>query len=102
MQDAHQLVEQAKRRATKNRPKAIGGGIFGRFSNLVKCRPEVAGEVISGVTVSRVVVTKLGDSRLNGGRIIRLCGRGGPVFRTLGQYFAANRKQLMSSCPEHL
>ena len=47
---------QAKRRATKMRPNAIVGGIFGRFSNLDKCRSEVAGDVtvISGVTVDQV------------------------------------------------
>ena len=33
-QEAHQLVWQAKRRATKIRPKAIKGGIFGRFCEL--------------------------------------------------------------------
>ena len=37
--------------ATKIRPKAVGGSIFGRFSNVDKCRPEVAGDVISGVVV---------------------------------------------------
>ena len=48
-QEAHQLVRQVKRRVTKIRPKAAGDGIFGRFSNLDKYRPEVAGDVISGV-----------------------------------------------------
>ena len=42
-QEAHQMVEQAKRHATKIQHKATGGGIFGRFSNFEKCRPEVAG-----------------------------------------------------------
>ena len=30
------------------RPEAVGGGIFDRFTNFYKCRPEVAGDVISG------------------------------------------------------
>ena len=33
-QDAHQLVEQANRRATKIRAKAAVGGIFGRIFEL--------------------------------------------------------------------
>ena len=33
-QETHQLVGQAKRRATKIRPQAVGGGIFGRFFKL--------------------------------------------------------------------
>ena len=40
---------QAKRHVTKIRPKAVG--IFGRFLNFDKCRPEAAGEVITGVAV---------------------------------------------------
>ena len=50
-QEARQLVGKAKRRATKIRPKAVGSGIFGRFSNFGKGRPEVPGDVISGVAV---------------------------------------------------
>ena len=51
-QDAHQLVGQAKRRTTKIRHKAVGGGIFDCFfSNFEKCRPEVADVVVSGVAV---------------------------------------------------
>ena len=45
------------------------------LSNFDKCRPEVAGDVISGVAlgyVSMDVRAKLGDSRLNNGRIIQL------------------------------
>ena len=45
---------QAKYRATKIRFKAVGGGIFGRFTNFDKCRSEVAGDVISGVAVDSV------------------------------------------------
>ena len=41
-QDAHQLVGQAKRRTTKIRHKAVGGSIFGQFSNFDKFRSEVA------------------------------------------------------------
>ena len=33
---------QPKRRAAKIRPKAVGGGSFGRSSNFEKCRPGVA------------------------------------------------------------
>ena len=40
-----------KRRTAKIRPKAVGGGIFGRFSNFDQCRPEVADDVISSVAV---------------------------------------------------
>ena len=46
-----QLVGQAKRCGTKIQPKAVGVGIFGRFSNFGKCRSEVAGDVISGLAV---------------------------------------------------
>ena len=42
---------QVKRRAPKIRPKAVGGGIFGRVSNIDKCRSEIAGYVIYGVAV---------------------------------------------------
>ena len=50
-QEAHQLMGQAKRRATQIRPRAVGGDIFGRFSNFDKCRQEVAGDVVSGLAV---------------------------------------------------
>ena len=45
---------QAKHRAAKILPKAIVGGIFGRFSNFDKCRPEVVDDVIPGVAVALV------------------------------------------------
>ena len=67
-QEAHQLVGQAKCSATQILPKAVGGGIFRRFSNFNKCRTEVAGDVISSrfmepdVPDNRV---KFGDLRLN-------------------------------------
>ena len=59
---------QAKRRATKIRPRAVGGYIFGRFANFEKCRPEVADDVISGLASDYFgmdVRVKLGDSMLN-------------------------------------
>ena len=69
-QDAHQLVRHAKRHATKIRPKAVAGGIYGRFGNFDQCQSEVAGDVISGVAVD--VRATFGKSELNGGRIILL------------------------------
>ena len=66
-------MRQAKRRATKIRPKAVGSGIFGRFPNFDKFRPEVAGEVVSGVAIEYVVMdvrATFGESGLNSGRII--------------------------------
>ena len=72
-QDAHQLVGQGKRRATKSRPKAVGSGIFGRSANFNKCRSEIAGDVIAGVAIDLVgldVRATFGESGLNSGRII--------------------------------
>ena len=46
------LLERAKRSAAKIHPKGVAGGIFCCFfSNIDKCRPEVAGDVRSGVAV---------------------------------------------------
>ena len=59
---------QQKSHSTKIRPKAVGGGILGRFSNVDKCRPEVAGDVIFGTAVDLVgmdVSAKCGDSTIN-------------------------------------
>ena len=42
-------MKQAQRRDTKILPRAVGGGIFDRFSNFEKCRPEAADEDIFGV-----------------------------------------------------
>ena len=67
---------------------------FDRFSNFVKCRPEVAGEVISGMAM--VVRAKFGDSRLNSGGTIRLFGRP-DQFCSLLCSIAVNRKQLVAS-----
>ena len=56
------------------RPKVVVvGGIFGLYSNLDKCRPEVTDDVISGAALAYVgvdVPAKFGDSRLYIGRII--------------------------------
>ena len=59
-QEAQQLVGQAKRRATQIRPKAIGDGIFDRFSNFDKSRLEVA----SGVISSRLMGPDVPDNRV--------------------------------------
>ena len=72
-QDAHQLVRQAKRRAAKIRPRAVGGGVFGRFSNIDKYRSEVAGDIISGAAIDYVgtdVCATCSGSGLNSGRNI--------------------------------
>ena len=51
-QEAHQLVGgQVKIRTTKIRPKAVGGGTFGRYSNVGKCRTERCGDVTSSLAV---------------------------------------------------
>ena len=68
-----------------NANKAVGCDIFGSFSNLGTCRPEVAGVVISGVafdSISTDVHASFGDYRLHRGRIIRLFVRPDP-FRAL-------------------
>ena len=59
-------------------PKAAGCGISVVFQTL---QSQVAGDVISGAILDYVgmdVPAKLGDSRLNSGRIIRLFGRSDP------------------------
>ena len=53
-QEAHELLGQAKRRATKIRPNAVGSCIFGRLPNFDKCRSEVASGVTSDVAVDYV------------------------------------------------
>ena len=48
---------QGNRSATKIRPKAVGSGIFAdfcSFPDIDKCRSEVAGDAMSGVTVHYV------------------------------------------------
>ena len=73
----------------------------GRSSNFDKCRPELAGEVISDATLAYVGVddrAKFGDSMLNSGRIngiIRLFGRPDPFYAPLCSiylHFAVDRK----------
>ena len=62
---------QAKCRSTKIRPQAAVGGIFGRFSNFVRCRAEAAGDIISGVEHGGIdVLVKFGDSRSNSYRYV--------------------------------
>ena len=53
------------------------------FKNFEKCLPEVADDAISGVAVDQRgmdVRVKLGYSRLNSGRIIRLFGQPDPLY----------------------
>ena len=55
-----------------NANKAVGCGIFRRFSSLDKCRPEATGDVISGMVLDYVgadVPASFGDNRLNSDRI---------------------------------
>ena len=63
-------------------------GYFPPFSSLDKCRPEAGGDIISGMALDYVgtdVPAGFDDSRLNSGRIIRLCPAG-PVLRTFVEY----------------
>ena len=56
-------------------PKAVGCGIFDRFSNCDKCRPEEAADVIFGIALdyfSADVAANVWDSRSNNGLLIRL------------------------------
>ena len=58
-----------------NANKAVGYGIFRRFSNIDKCGPEAAGDVISGMALDYVgtdVPASFGDSWLTSGKPIRL------------------------------
>ena len=68
---------QAKRRATKIRPKAVEAAFSAVYSNFEKSRPEEAGDVISGAALDYVGVdvhANFADSKLNSGRIIGLFG----------------------------
>ena len=38
-------------RSGETQPKAVGCGIFGRFSNFDNCQQEAVGDVISGATL---------------------------------------------------
>ena len=72
---------QANRSASRIQPKAVNCGIIGD-----KCRPEVAGDVMSGVDQVGVDVhVKFGDSLLNSGRLIHLC-LATPVLHNFVQY----------------
>ena len=69
------------------RKQPVGCGIFRRFSNLDKGRPEADGDVISGGALDYVgtdVPAGHGDSQLNSGRIIRCPA--GSILRTFVQY----------------
>ena len=73
-----------------NADKAVGCGIYGRFSNIDKYRLEVeaADDIISGLALDYVgmdVPTCFGDCGLNSGRIIRLF----ILLRTSVQYLIA-------------
>ena len=79
-------MRQAKRRATKIRPKAVRSGIFGHFPNFDKCRSEVAGDAISGVAMNCVgtdVHATFGESGLNSVRIFGLFARPDPFYASL-------------------
>ena len=55
--------------------EGVGGGIFGRFSNVNNFRPKVASDVLSSMVVEPTgtkAPVKLGDSRSNRSRDIRL------------------------------
>ena len=79
----HQLMGQEKRRVTKiRRPKA---GQSGTSIN-DKCRPEVAGDVISGMVVEYANLNdcaQFGGSRLNSIQIIRIFDRPDPFYALL-------------------
>ena len=53
-QEAHHMVGQTKRCATKIRQKVVGSGIFVPFPNFDKCQSDVAGDVIFGVAIDYV------------------------------------------------
>ena len=58
---------------TKRNVFSVGSSIFGRILNAYTCRPEVATDIIYGVTVACTNVevrVKFGDFRLNRDRII--------------------------------
>ena len=78
---------EAKRRATKIRPKAVCGVIFRRLFHC-SFRPEVVGDVISGADVGQVgmnVPVKFGDSSSNGSRDIQQRSRRMRHFRPFSE-----------------
>ena len=90
------------------RPKVVGCGIFSRFSNFDKCRPEVAGDISSGRALYYVgtdVSASFGNSRLYSGRTIRLLVRLDPFCALLCSiylHFATTREELVMSYPAGL
>ena len=99
------MVGQAKHRTTKTRSNNVGGGISGCFFlNFDDCRPEVADDVISSMTVDKVTVAVpviFGDSALNGPSYSTHCWLV-PFYaytRRIQLKFAADRKQIVTSCP---
>ena len=85
-QETHQLVGQAKRRATKICPKRSKAAFSVAFSNFDKCPQEVAGDVIPGaalVDVGMDVRVIFSDFRLNSGQVIRLFDRPDPFYALL-------------------
>ena len=69
-----------------NANKAVGFGIFCRFSNLHNCRPEAAGDVMSGMALDydgTDVHASFGDYKLNSDRIIPLFVRPDPFWGVL-------------------
>ena len=69
--------------------KAVGCGIFSRFSNFDNCQLDVASDVIPGAVLNYAGVAgmdvraKFCDSRLNSGRMIRLFARLDPFYAIL-------------------
>ena len=87
-------------------PKAVGCGIFGRFSNFDNWRPEVTCDVMFQATFEHVGVdvrAEFGGSRLNSGRTILLYGRPDPVCTLLRSTyivaFSTDWKHLVTSYP---
>ena len=73
-------------RSGENRPKAGECGILGYFQNFDKCRLESAGDIIFSVALDYVgmnVRAKIGNSRLNIGRIIQPFGQPNPFYALL-------------------
>ena len=87
-------------------PKPFEAAFSIVFSNFDKCRPEAVSDDISGVAVEvgMDAHVKLGDSRLNSGRTIRLyTGRTRfTLVCSILLHFAADRKQLVIKCPAGL
>ena len=91
-----QKVEDAFDTTRLNASKAVGCGIFGCFSNLDKCRPEAAGDVIFRHPCEADKPVKFHDPGLNRSREIRPEAVEGCIFDIV---FATTtyRKQIMTS-----